>query len=96
MEVIEVIQVIDSTQVIDSLQIIHVIQVIMCAVQDNICNVDSLRLLQSPLPLPLPRAMLWKNTQHVIDDLHIANRVSQKKTFLKLSLALLTTHAIGL
>ena len=41
--------------------------------QDNICNVDSLRLLQSPLPLPMPRAMLWKNTQHVIDDLHIAN-----------------------
>ena len=36
--------------------------------KDNICNVDSLRLLQSPLPLPMPRAMLWKNTQHVIDD----------------------------
>ena len=42
--------------------------------QDNMCNVDSLRLLQSPLPLPMPRALLWKNSQHLIDDLHIEIR----------------------
>ena len=46
------------------------------------------------------RLMCWdiaiKRSSFTTCTMYIYNRVSQKNTFLKLSLALLTTHAIGL
>ena len=39
----------------------------------------TLRLVQKPLPLPPPQDKIWLATQHVIDDLHIVNRVLLKK-----------------
>ena len=33
---------------------------------DNICHMNSLKLLQKPLPLPPPKDKLWENSNHII------------------------------
>lgn len=40
---------------------------------DNICNLDRLKLLRNPLPLPAPFSTVWKDVRKVIDPLHIKN-----------------------
>ena len=37
------------------------------------CNVDRLKLLRLPLPLPGDMKLIWQKIQKVIDPLHIAN-----------------------
>ena len=37
------------------------------------CNVDRLKLLQKPLPLPGHMGLMWQKIQKVIDPLHIDN-----------------------
>ena len=41
-----------------------------CLSYDNICNVDSLKLLQKPLPMAPPNDKLWISIKKVIDPLH--------------------------
>ena len=40
---------------------------------DNMCNIDRLKLLQSPLALPGDFSMVWKKINKTIDSLHIKN-----------------------
>ena len=40
---------------------------------DNMCNIDRLKLLKKPLPLPAPEDKLWSDTVHLIDELHLRN-----------------------
>ena len=45
---------------------------------DNMCNLDSLKVACSPLPLPGDLKYIWQDIGKVIDDLHIKNHKNPK------------------
>ena len=45
---------------------------------DNMCNLDSLKVARSPLPLPGDLKYIWQDIGKVIDDLHIKNHKNPK------------------
>ena len=43
---------------------------------DNICNVEKLKVAQTPLPLPSPFDKMWLGVKKVIDVFHFPNHIS--------------------
>ena len=45
---------------------------------DNMCNVDSMRIARTSLPIQSPYDRIWLNVNKVIDDLHMRNHKRQQ------------------
>ena len=43
---------------------------------DNMCNVDRLKVVRAPLPLPPPMDTAWLNIKKIIDTFHLPNHVN--------------------